>query len=70
MAKLTPHAVFNYILQFLYRGCQGKQLPIEKDAQAKPEIHYTRIYRAFRRWQANTRHLAPPSGHYDDRTGC
>ena len=53
MAKLTPHAVFNYILQFLYMGCQWKQLPIEKDAQGKPESHYTRIYRAFRRWQAN-----------------
>ena len=37
MAKLTPHAVFNYILQFLYMGCQWKQLPIEKDAQGKPE---------------------------------
>ena len=53
VAKLTPHAVFNYILQFLYRGRQWKQLPIEKDAQGKPEIHYTRIYSAFRRWQAN-----------------
>ena len=50
MAKRTPHAVFNYILQFLYMGCQWKQLPIEKDAQGKPESHYTRIYRAFRRW--------------------
>jgi len=27
------HAVFNYILQFLYMGCQCKQLPIEGDAQ-------------------------------------
>ena len=53
VAKLTPHAVFNYILQFLYRWRQWKQLPIEKDAQGKPEIHYTRIYSAFRRWQAN-----------------
>ena len=53
MAKLTPHAVFNYILQFLYMGCQCKQLPIDKDAQGKPEIHFTRIYSAFRRWQAN-----------------
>ena len=53
MAKLTPHAVFNYILQFLYMGCQWKQLPIDKDAQGKPEIHYTRIYSAFRRWQAD-----------------
>ena len=53
MAKRTPHAVFNYILQVLYMGCQWKQLPIVKDAQGKPESHYPRIYRAFRRWQAN-----------------
>ena len=54
MAKLTPHAVFNYILlQFLYMGCQWKQLPIDRDAQGNTEIHYTRIYSAFRRWQAN-----------------
>ena len=53
VAKLTPHAIFNYILQFLYMGCRWKQLPIEKDAQGKPEIHFTRIYSASRRWQAN-----------------
>src|SRR6202166_4876452 len=34
---------------------QWKELPIEKDRQGRPdpEIHYTRIYRAFRRWQAD-----------------
>jgi len=53
VAKLTSHAIFNYILQFLYMGCQWKQLPIKKDAQGKPEIHFTRIYSAFRRSQAN-----------------
>ena len=31
----------------------GKQLPIEKASTGKPEIHYTRICSAFRRWQAN-----------------
>jgi transposase len=51
--KLKPHVVFNYILQFLYMGCQWKQLPIEKDAQGKPEIHYSRIYNSFRRWHAD-----------------
>jgi hypothetical protein len=35
------------------RGCQWKELPIARDARALPEIHYTRIYGAFRRWQAN-----------------
>ncbi|MFL9937169.1 transposase, partial [Paraburkholderia sp. RL18-103-BIB-C] len=47
------HAIFNYILRLLYLGCQWKELPIEKDRQGRPEIHYTRIYRAFRRWQAD-----------------
>jgi len=45
--------VFNYILQSLYLGCQWKELPIEKDQEGRPEIHYTRIYGAFRRWQAD-----------------
>ena len=35
----------------LYLGCQWKELPIAKDAEGRPEIHYTRIYGAFRRWQ-------------------
>jgi hypothetical protein len=34
-------------------GCQWKILPIERNAKGLPEIHYTRIYRAMRRWQAN-----------------
>lgn len=51
--KLTLHSVFNYILRALYLGCQWKELPIEKDQQGRPEIHYSRIYSAFRRWQAD-----------------
>ena len=51
--KLALHSVFNYILQALYLGCQWKKLPIEKDQKGRPEIHYTRIYSAFRRWQAD-----------------
>jgi transposase len=47
------HTVFNYILQMLYLGCQWKELPIEKDREGRPEIHYTRIYSAFRKWQAD-----------------
>ena len=50
--KLSLHTVFNYILKILYLGCQWKELPIAKDADGRPEIHYTRIYGAFRRWQA------------------
>ncbi len=51
--KLALHRIFNYILQFLYLGCQWKELPIEKDQDGKPEIHYTQIYRAFRRFEAH-----------------
>ena len=34
-------------------GCQWKELPIAKDKDGQPEIHYTRIYRAFRRFEAH-----------------
>src|ERR1700681_1852551 len=51
--KLSLHALFNYILKLLYIGCQWKELPIARDARGLPEIHYTRIYGAFRRWQAD-----------------
>ncbi|CAB3657272.1 hypothetical protein LMG27174_01478 [Paraburkholderia rhynchosiae] len=34
-------------------GCQWKMLPIDRNAEGHPEIHYTRIYRTFRRWQAD-----------------
>ena len=51
--KLTLHVIFNYILKLLYLGCQWKELPIEKDEAGRPEIHYTRIYGAFRRYEAH-----------------
>ena len=51
--KLSLYVIFNYILKRLYMGCQWEELPIEKDIDGKPEIHYTRIYRAFRRFEAN-----------------
>ena len=51
--KRGAHAIFNYILRVLYKGCQWKELAIEKDTQGVPEIHYTRIYSAFRRGQAS-----------------
>ena len=49
---LPLHTIFNYILQVLYTGCQWKMLHIDRTAEGRPEIHYTRIYRSFRRWQA------------------
>ena len=38
--KLSLHTLFNYILKVLYLGCQWKELPIAKDADGRPEIHY------------------------------
>jgi hypothetical protein len=51
--KPSLHALFNYILKLLYLGCQWKERPIEKDDQGREEIHYTGVYRAFRRWEAD-----------------
>src|SRR6202789_3685150 len=51
--KLSLHALFNYILKLLYLGSQWKELPIEKDDQGREEIHYSGVYRAFRRWEAD-----------------
>jgi len=51
--KLTLHKIFNYILQQLYLGCQWKSLPIERRTDGLAEIHYTSIYRTFRRWMAD-----------------
>ena len=50
--KLSLHKIFNYVLRLLYMGCQWKELPIEKDGEGRPEIHYTRIYRIWRRWDS------------------
>lgn len=49
--KLSLHRIFNYILKLLYLGCQWKELPIDKNKDGQPEIHYTRIYGAFRRYE-------------------
>ena len=51
--QLSLHEIFNYILKLLYLGCQWKELPIDKNQDGRPEIHYTRIYRAFRRYEAH-----------------
>src|ERR671923_2996518 len=66
--KLGSHRVFNLIVWVLYTGMQWKCLPIPQDAQGKPGIHYTNIYKAFAQWAddgslwqafvASVRHLA------------
>ncbi len=43
--------IFNYILKLMHTGCQWEEIPIEKDASGKPEIHHTRVFRVFQRWQ-------------------
>ena len=66
--KLGYHRVFNLILWLLYTGIQWKCLPVPTDAQGKPAIHYTTIYKVFAKWAddgslwqafiASVRHLA------------
>src|SRR2546427_12857983 len=48
--KLGYHRVFNLILWVLYTGMQWKCLPIPHDAQGKPTIYDTIIYKAFAKW--------------------
>ncbi len=48
--KIPNYKVFNYIMLCLYTGCQWKKLPIEKDANGKLEISYSRVFRKFQRW--------------------
>src|SRR5215813_1951879 len=48
--KLGYYRVFNLILWVLYTGMQWKCLPIPHDAQGKPAIHDTNIYKAFAKW--------------------
>jgi len=66
--KLGYYQVFNFILWILYTGMQWKCLPIPKDTNGKPAIHYTTVYKVFARWAddgslrqafvASVRHLA------------
>ena len=48
--KIGYHKPFNYILKVLYTGMQWKELPIEKGAEGKAELHYTGIFKLFARW--------------------
>jgi len=66
--KLGYHCVFNLILWVLYTGMQWKCLSIPADAQGKPRLHDTNVYRVFAKWVddgslwqaflASVRHLA------------
>jgi len=66
--KLGYHRIFNLILWVLYTGMQWKSLPVPKDHDGKPAIHYTTVYKVFAKWSddgsledafiASVRHLA------------
>jgi transposase len=66
--KLGYYRVFNLILWVLYTGMQWKCLPVPHDAQGKPAIHDTTVYKVFAKWAddgslwrafvASVRHLA------------
>ena len=38
------------MLNLMHTGCQWEQIPIDKNEDGKPEIHYTNIYNAFKFW--------------------
>jgi transposase len=48
--KLGYYRVFNLILWVLYTGMQWKCLAVPQDAQGKPVIHYTTVYKVFAKW--------------------
>ncbi len=48
--KISLFKTFNYILYFLYSGCQWKSLPIDKLENGCSEIHYTRVFCRFQSW--------------------
>lgn len=48
--RVHRYKIFNYILKFLYMGCQWKMLPIERDITGRPEIHYSQVFRVFQAW--------------------
>jgi transposase len=66
--KLGYYRVFNLMLCVLYTGMQWKCLPLPHDAQGKPAIHDTTVYKVFAKWAdagslwrafvASVRHLA------------
>ena len=48
--KLPFFKLFNYILKLMHTGCQWENIPIDKGADGKYEIHYTNIFNAFKFW--------------------
>lgn len=48
--KISRYKIFCYIMYLLHTGCQWHMIPIEKDLQGNPEIHYTQIFRIYQQW--------------------
>lgn len=48
--SIPLYKVFNYILSLMHTGMQWINLPIEKLSDGRSEIHYTRIFRIYKRW--------------------
>lgn len=40
--KISFFKIFNYILKLMHTGCQWSQIPINKNEDENPEIHYTK----------------------------
>ncbi len=47
---ISLYKFFSYSLKVLYTGIQWHMLPIDKDENGLPEIHYTRVFRKFDQW--------------------
>ncbi len=48
--KIPLYKIFNYILNLIYTGKQWKELKIELDKDGNPEIHYSNVFRSFKKW--------------------
>ena len=49
---VCAYKIFNYVLYVLHSGCQWKLLQpcIDKDKNGVAEIHYTNVFRQFKKW--------------------
>jgi hypothetical protein len=61
--KLGYYCVFNLILRVLYTGMQWKCLPVPKDPDGKPAIHYTTVYKVFLRRNSELLLWSRKNGH-------
>ena len=63
--KISRHQMFCYIMHILYTGCQWKMIPIAKDKDGKPEIHYGcrenrfRLYKKLRSFMQPVDQVSP-----------